>query len=279
MASQPNDGSGVDRVLHDDDDDWSRVYFDIAIPSSPHTSEYAPLGRLTFRLVPPSHPHHLPLHASNLMSLASGDRRSLDSRATYVGCEFKHSPASVEDGSMRYRWAHVCDGHGRNGIRTISSEGVENSRDSSFSDPLRMRGCAHDCFGGVYYGIGYEEVLDRLHPWTDDPAILLTVPIHGPGAGTSKFSIVRVEESPKEWGVRLLHSSAVMGYLDCGADGSIGGVRSSGDDDDDGGTPMFSEDDGPVTAFEVLRAMARQRMGPPRIVGCGVSSIFVNRCA
>jgi hypothetical protein len=38
--------------------------------------EHTPLGRLTFRLVPPSHPHHLPLHASNLYSLASGIRRS-----------------------------------------------------------------------------------------------------------------------------------------------------------------------------------------------------------
>jgi hypothetical protein len=55
MASQLNDGSGIDRVLHDNDDDWLRVYFNIAIPSSPHLSEYALLGRLTFRLVPPSH--------------------------------------------------------------------------------------------------------------------------------------------------------------------------------------------------------------------------------
>jgi hypothetical protein len=272
MASHSDDGVGVvDRVLHNDDDDdgWSKVYFDIAIPSSPYSSEFVPLGRLTFCLVPPSHPHHLPLHASNLMSLASGEGRSIDPRATYVGCEFQHSPASVEDGSIRYRWGHVCDGNGTNGIRTLSSSGVETTRDSTFSDPNRMRDCAHACLGGVYYGIAYEEILSRLLPSTDDPAILLTVPVHGPGAGTSKFSIVRVEESPKEWGARLLHSSAVMGYLDCGANGKIGGEYSSGDDDN----KELLEGDGHVTALEVLRAMARQRMGPPKIVCCGVASM------
>lgn len=87
--------------------------------------------------------------------------------------------------------------------------------------------------------------------------------MHGPGAGTSKFSIVRVEESPREWGTRLLHSSAVLGYLDCGANGNIGGEHSSGNDD---GMEVL-EGDGHVTALEVLRAMARQRMGPPKIVG------------
>jgi hypothetical protein len=120
------DGGGVvDCVLHNDDD-WSKVYFDIAIPSSPYSSECVPLGRLTFYLVPSSHPQHLPLHASNLVSLASGEGRSIDPRATYVGCEFKHSPASVEDGSMRYGWSHACDGNGRKGIRTLSPSGIRD---------------------------------------------------------------------------------------------------------------------------------------------------------
>jgi hypothetical protein len=181
-------------VLHNDNDgdDWPRVYFDIAIPSSPPSSssgggEYVPLGRLTFRLVPPSHPHHLPLHASNLASLASGIRRSVDPGATYVRCEFRHSPASVEDGSARYRWGHVCDGRGRNGIRTATASGGVISWDAPLSDPHLLGDCSHSCFGGVYYGMRYDEVLGLLPPPSTDGdaaavAVLLTVPIHGPGA-------------------------------------------------------------------------------------------------
>jgi hypothetical protein len=295
IALHSHGSSSVDdRVLHNDDDDWPRVYFDIAIPSSPPSSsssigrfEYAPLGRLTFRLVPPSHPHHLPLHASNLHSLASGMRRSVDPLATYVGCEFRHSPASsVEDGSARYRWGHTCDGHGRNGIRTISSAGGgASSWDAPFSDPHRLKECSHGCFGGVYYGVSYGEMLGRLpsppSSRSDDDAastmavaVLLTVPIHGPGAGTSKFSIVRVGESPREWGERLLHSSAVLGYLDCVADGSFGGGEDpGGDTDDDDGTREVAGGGGPsITALGVLREMARQKMGPPKIADCSATS-------
>ncbi|KAL3788702.1 hypothetical protein ACHAW5_010565 [Stephanodiscus triporus] len=279
MALYSYDGSSSDsisRVLDSEGDDCPKIYFDIAIPSSPPSSggvtEYVPLGRLTFRLVPTSHPHHLPLHASNLVSLASGIRRSVDPKATYVGCTFRHSPASVEDGSMRYRWGHACDGHGRNGIRTTSS-----SWDEPFSDPERMRDCSHGCFGGVYYGMAYDEVLGLLSPSRDDPAVLLTVPIQGPGAGTSKFSIVRVSESPREWRERLLHSSAVLGYLDCGADGSFGGKGLRDDNVVDDGTRKVTKGDGFATPMGVLRAMARQRMGPPKIVDCGVtSSSFVD---
>ena len=269
-------GSSVDRVIHNDNDgdDWPRVYFDIAIPSSPPPpyssssgrGEYAPLGRLTFRLVPPSHPRHLPLHASNLSNLASGVRRSVDPLATYVGCEFRHSPASVEDGSARYRWGHICDGRGRNGIRTTSASGGGGaSWDAPFSDPHRLKSCSHGCFGGVYYGMSYGEVLGLLPPpsSSDDDAastavVLLTVPIHGPGAGTSKFSIVRVGESPREWGERLLHSSAVLGYLDCGVDGSFGGgADPGGDNEDDDGTQEVAGGGGPaITALGVLREMA-----------------------
>lgn len=84
------------------------------------------------------------------------------------------------------------------------------------------------------------------------------MPIQGPGAGTSKFSIVRVSESPQEWGERLLHNSAIIGYLDCSAlaDGSI-----SRDDDD--------VEEGP-TGLDVLQAMARQKVGPPKIVSSGI---------
>ena len=86
----------------------------------------------------------------------------------------------------------------------------------------------------------------------DNAAVLLTVPISGPGFGTSKFSIVRVSESPREWGERLLKNSAVVGFLDCSANGGFG------EDTNDG-----------RCSLQVLRAMAKQKIGVPTIVACG----------
>ena len=211
-----------------DDDQCTKIYFDIAIPTP---SEEISLGRLTFLLTPSDHPNHLPLHISNLISLAEGKRKSIDSKSTYQGCSFQYSPATIEDGSFRYRWGHVCEGYGRNGIQTMdaSISGKETSFDEPFSDPQRIKECAIHCFGGTYYGHSYQEIVNILRNDAnsndgqqrddddDDAVILLTVPIHGPGSGTSKFSIVRVSESPQEWGERLLLNSAVVGYLDCSA--------------------------------------------------------------
>ena len=111
----------------------------------------------------------------------------------------------------------------------------------------------------MYYGRRYEEILDELANEGQDVVILLTVPIRG----SSRFSIVRVSESPREWGERLLLNSAVVGYLDCNADGRFGGDDSDANDADDENSP---------TSLDVLRAMARQRVGPPKIVDCGVIS-------
>jgi len=246
-------------------DSNTRLYFDVGIIAPDET---IPLGRLSFHLTPPTHPHYLPLHSTNLQSLASSTRRAVDPKATYEGCVFQYSPATIEDGSFRYRWGHVCEGFGRNGIRTNSVEsGDVLGYDEPFSDPQRVKECVQNCFGGVYYGQRYEEIVDILNnenaensPGQGSAAILLTVPIQGPGSGTSKFSIVRVSESPREWGERLLENSAVVGYLDCGANGSFG--------DED------SEEEGPIpTSLDVLQAMARQRVGPPKIMGCGVISV------
>lgn len=44
------------------------------------------------------------------MSLASSQRKSIDPKATYEGCLFQYSPSTIEDGSMRYKWGHVCEG-------------------------------------------------------------------------------------------------------------------------------------------------------------------------
>ena len=138
------------------------------------------------------------------------------------------------------------------------ASGAETSWDEPFSDPQRNKECAHNCFGGVYYGQRYDEILEILTKAGQEAVILLTVPIQGPGAGTSKFSIVRVSESPREWGEKLLLNSAVVGYLDCEADGSFGENSAA------------SEESTP-TSLEVLRAMAQQRMGPPKIVNCGMA--------
>jgi len=138
----------------------------------------------------------------------------------------------------------------------LASSGRVTDWDEPFSDPERVKECTHDCFGGSDYGWRYDEIWNLLSAAAEEgdfAAILLTVPIHGPGGGTSKFSIVRVSESPKEWGERLLLNSGVVGFLDCGADGGFG------DDTNDG-----------RSSLEVLRAIAQQKIGVPTIVGCGI---------
>ena len=91
----------------------------------------------------------------------------------------------------------------------------------------------HSCFGGQYYG-------DKYIPSDDetDPDVILTVPVLGPGHGSSKFSIVRVGESPKEWQERLLLNSGAIGKLD-------------------------------PSCLDVLHMMARQRVGPPKVSKAG----------
>ena len=238
-------------------EDCTRVYFDVAVAAP---AGDVPLGRLVFRVTPSSHRHHLPLHASNFLGLASGRRKAVDPAATYEGCAFQFSPATIEDGSFRYSWGHVCDGYGRNSIRTTSALGAETSWDESFADPQRARECAHNCFGGTYYGQRYEEIADISTEDRGEAVVALTVPIQGPGSGTSKFSIVRVGESPIEWRERLLLNSAVVGCLVCGARGRFGGAS-------------VEDEEAAPTSLEVLRAMAQQRLGPPKIVNCGVAQL------
>mmetsp|Transcript_12052 Transcript_12052/g.19373 ORF Transcript_12052/g.19373 Transcript_12052/m.19373 type:complete len:282 (+) Transcript_12052:18-863(+) len=188
------------------------IYFDIEVANQP-------VGRLIFHLTNPS---PLPLHAENVIQLAKGSRRGIDPKAHYVGCEFDYNPASVEDGMGRYRWGHQLRGRGRNAVGLA---------DRPISDPDSQLRCTHPCFGGQYYGDKYTEK-------EGDPGVFLTVPVAGPGYGSSKFSIVRVGESPKEWKERLLVNSGVIGKLD-------------------------------PSCLETLHAMARQRMGPPTVVAAG----------
>mmetsp|Transcript_713 Transcript_713/g.1476 ORF Transcript_713/g.1476 Transcript_713/m.1476 type:complete len:198 (-) Transcript_713:617-1210(-) len=119
LRSSPNRNAGIDNAIApstEKNPKNNQIFFDIAIPTN---SEKIPIGRLTFRLTPhdPQNPAYLPLHTENILNIASGKRRSIDPKATYVGCSFAFSPAFIQDGSFRYRWSHECDGFGRNAIR------------------------------------------------------------------------------------------------------------------------------------------------------------------
>eukprot|EP00591_Stephanopyxis_turris_P000293 CAMPEP_0195521372 /NCGR_PEP_ID=MMETSP0794_2-20130614/18558_1 /TAXON_ID=515487 /ORGANISM="Stephanopyxis turris, Strain CCMP 815" /LENGTH=223 /DNA_ID=CAMNT_0040650911 /DNA_START=226 /DNA_END=897 /DNA_ORIENTATION=+ len=189
-----------------------RIYFDIDIGGTP-------CGRLTFKLADPT---LLPLHTENLKKLCTGERRAIDPAAHYVGCTFDFSPDYVEDGLGRYRWAHILKGRGHNAVGKATDP---------ISDPSHLLACTNSCFGGQYYGVEYQAE-------NDDAGVLLTVPIVGPGRGSSRIAIVRVGESPQEWRERLLVNSAVLGKLESG--------------------------------LETLHAMARQKVAPPKIIAAGL---------
>jgi hypothetical protein len=195
----------------------TKIYFDMKVANEP-------IGRLVFELTSPS---PLPLHAENLVELCKKSRRAIDPLAHYVGCEFDFSPDYVQDGSSsgRYRWAHTCKGRGRNA--------VGRPGEAIIADPQNLRQCTHTCFGGQYYG-------DQYSAGYGDFGVVLTVPVAGPGRGTSRFSIVRVAESPPEWQERLLLNSGVVGKL------------------------VNPE------SMATLYRMARQRSGPPTIAESGV---------
>ena len=191
-----------------------QIYFDIEVSGSA-------IGRLVFELPNPS---PLPLHKENVVQLCAGDRVGIDPKATYQGCRFEFSPVYTE-GQGQYRWAHVLKGYGRNAV---------GRADQPIVDAVNQLKCTHSCFGGQYYGVRYDEDED------DYPRVLLTVPITGPGHGTSRICIVRVGESPREWKERLLLNSGVIGKL-------VG-----------------------EESLETLRVMARQNVGPPKIAKSGV---------
>ena len=225
-----------------------RVYFDIA------AAEIV-IGRLVFQIPnirsdhsngnntycsPPGVP---PVHTENLLQLMSQSRRSIDPQCHYVGCAFQFSPQSVE-GLPQYRWAHVLKGRGRNA--------VGRPGDRIQEDPQAWRECSHSIYGGTYYGLKYnnnnnnnnnneEEEGSIIAEGSSDSSsgVVLTVPLTGPGRGSTAFSIVRVAESPPEWKERLLLNSAVLGWLE-------------------------------PSCLEPLQQMARQQHGPPTVVDSGI---------
>lgn len=178
------------------DDDETRIYFDISIADER-------IGRMVFNLKDSE--RLLPLHAANLVQLCTGAVRSVDSRCTYIGCQFRHSPQFVER-LPQYRWAHTCDGRGRNAVRGGADR---------ISEPERLAECRRPVYGGAYYGL---ECGGAMGGTDGGGGVVLTVPLVGAYRGSTGFSIVRVGESPREWRERLLLQSAVLGYLEEGMD-------------------------------------------------------------
>ncbi len=195
----------------------TKIFLDISVKDQP-------IGRLVFRI--PVNPSPLPLHAENLIQLMKKTRVSIDPRCSYVRCEFRYSPQFIES-RPQYRWSHVIDGKGRNAVGKPSEMLVDTDEN--------MRLCTHSVFGGVYYGINYNDI--PLSNDGEEGGVVLTVPLTGPGRGSSSFSIVRVGASPMEWKERLLINSAILGWLEEGT--------------------------------EVLHFLARQTYGPPIISETG----------
>jgi len=211
---------GLGRRLHahnNEAESMTQIFFDISV-------EEEPIGRLIFTIPDPD---VLPLHTENLFKLCSKERRSIDPRCSYLGCTFNFSPQFIE-GFPQYRWAHFLAGKGRNAV---------GRPEEKISDPDSLRDCTHSIYGGVYYGLNYDDI-----PGNTESAVVLTVPLAGPARGSTGLSIVRVGESPQEWRERLLLNSAVLGWMN-------------------------------VESTEVLLAMARQKIGPPKVTDSGIIGV------
>ncbi|CAB9514647.1 expressed unknown protein [Seminavis robusta] len=197
----------------------ARIYLDMEVAGEA-------IGRLEFEI---PNVNLLPLHTDNIMKLCTQAMASVDPRVKYIGCEFQHSPQFVE-GFAQYRWGHTLNGRGRNAV---------GRAEERITDPENMRNCLHSVYGGQYYGLNYDNEVPKQIVDGEDRTVVLTVPLVGPGRGSTGLAIVRVGESPPEWRERLLLNSAVLGWLD-------------------------------PESTETLHAMARQTKGPPKVVGSGV---------
>jgi hypothetical protein len=200
-----------------------RIYFDLTVQDEP-------AGRLIFQI---PQPYRLPIHTENILKLVSKAQTSIDPRCSYVGCEFSYSPQFIE-GRPQYRWAHVLKGKGKNAVGRLD----ELIREADGT----LQQCTHSIYGGTYYGLKYDEIpvsTDEESNDTQGEIVLLTVPLAGPGRGSTGLSIVRVSESPKEWKERLLVSSAVLGWLE-------------------------------PPSLDTLRGVAQQTQGPPVVSDTGI---------
>lgn len=208
-SSEENSGSS----------DSAKIYLDIEVADKP-------IGRLIFEI---PNVNLLPLHTENIIKLCSQEQSSVDPRCKYTGCEFQYSPQFVES-FAQYRWGHTLKGKGRN---------VVGRAEERITDPANMKKCTHSVYGGQYYGLNYIEDIPEQEVDGQDTRVVLTVPLVGPGRGSTDLCLVRVGESPVEWKERLLLNSAVLGWMD-------------------------------HSSTETLHAMARQTQGPPKVADSGV---------
>ena len=204
-----------------------RFYLDMAVANEP-------VGRLVFCVPRPT--TLFPTHTENILQLVSQGRRSVDPACHYIQCEFQYAPPYIE-GLAQYRWAHVLAGRSRNAVGRPTERLV---------DTAALQTHAHKLYGGIYYGLSYNDIVNDWHPalYGTDPTTalatpLLTLPMTGPGRGTTQLGIVRVAESPPAWRERLLLNAAVIGWLE-------------------------------PTSIDVLRTLARQKRGPPTVVDSGI---------
>lgn len=205
------------------------IYFDLTVLDEP-------AGRLVFQI---PQPNRLPRHTENLLKLISKAQTSIDPRCSYIGCPFAFSPQFVE-GYPQYKWAHMLRGKGKNAVGRVDE--LVREVDGT------LQQCTHSIYGGSYYGLNYDTDIGLSSDDNDDDdanneIVLLTVPLSGPGRGSTGLSVVRVSESPQEWQERLLINSAVLGWMEGEA------------------------------SFDTLYRIARQTDGPPVVVDTGIMEL------
>lgn len=211
-----------------------RFYLDVAV-------EDEAIGRLVFCLPSPNDGNNgdntlFPNLIDNLLKLVSQERRSIDPQCHYVGCQFNYSPQFIQT-LPQYRWAHVLPGRNRNAV------GRPTERIAA--DTSAMQKHQHAVYGGIYYGLHYPTLAMQTLPALYNnnniagKTALLTLPMTGPGRGSTELRIVRVAESPREWGERLLLNTAVVGWVE-------------------------------PASMPVLQQMAQQRQAPPVVTDSGI---------
>jgi hypothetical protein len=156
-----------------------RVFLDVA-------SGKDALGRLEFELGAAS---LLPAHTENVRMLCTGER---------VGCAYRYLGCFWEAGGAfaagpRYGYAAELKGRGRNAYGAASA---------LIADDDALAACARA--GGAYHGLAVAD---------DATATLLTVPVRGPGRGSTRLRVVRLGAAPPAARAALLRDSAVLGVL------------------------------------------------------------------
>lgn len=179
----------------EEDESPVRFYLDMAVQDEP-------IGRLVFCVPRPK--SLFPLHTENLLRLASRSRRSVDPACHYVRCAFHHAPQYVEGTTARYRRARVPAGSGiatpwvdpRNASSTRPPCGP--TRTDSTVASTTDSGATRSSTTLLPAAYGTYEDDDPVFAAAHAVPPLPTLPVTGPGRGTTQLGVVRVAESPPE---------------------------------------------------------------------------------